>query len=478
VALGVADPDFAKDQLLLLLQERYLHPNGQVPAYEWNFSDVNPPVHAWAAYFVYQADQRRTGKGDRAFLETVFQKLLLNFTWWVNRKDPNGRNVFEGGFLGLDNIGVFDRSAPLPTGGYLEQADGTAWMAFYAQMMLQIALELSLEDQAYSEMALKFFEHFIWIASAMTYIGGDTRMWDSEDGFFYDVLRKPDGEAIPLKVCSLVGLLPLAAATLFHAEARANVPEVLSRAAWFIEHRAPLLANIHDPRRLGVHDRIMLSILGEERLRRVLEHLLDEEQFLSPYGIRSLSARHRAQPYRFWACGREYDVHYQPAESDSAMFGGNSNWRGPIWMPVNALLIRSLLTYYAYYGDEFQVDFPTGSGRKMNLYQVAHALTQRLASIFTPDQHGHRPVFGGTKKFQEDPHFRDHVPFYEYFHGDLGAGIGASHQTGWTGLIAAMLTWFALNSAQRVLETGGVEEADGTPLLELDILPLAAASVG
>jgi hypothetical protein len=351
-------------------------------------------------------------------------------------------------------------------------------MAFYAQMMLQIALELSLQDQTYSEMALKFFEHFIWIASAMTYVGGDTRMWDAEDGFFYDVLRKPDGEAIPLKVSSLVGLLPLAAVTLFHSEARANLPEVVSRANWFIEHRAPLLANIHDPRRLGVHDRVMLSILDEERLRRVLEHLLDEEEFLSPFGIRSLSARHRDQPYRFWANGQEYAVRYLPAESDSAMFGGNSNWRGPIWMPVNALLIRALLTYYAYYGEGFLIEFPTRSGRKMNLYQVAHQLTQRLASIFTPDQQGHRPVFGGTKKFQEDPQFRDHVPFYEYFHGDLGAGIGASHQTGWTGLIAPMLTWFALNSAARVLQSGGVEEAVGTPLLELDISPVAPAHLG
>ncbi len=473
VAFAVVDPDFAKAQLSLLLEARYLHPNGQVPAYEWNFSDVNPPVHAWAAYLVYQTEQRRTGTGDRDFLETVFQKLLLNFTWWVNRKDPNDRNVFEGGFLGLDNIGVFDRSAPLPTGGYLEQADGTAWMAFYAQMMLQIALELSLQDPNYAKMALKFFEHFIWIASAMTYIGGDTPMWDPDDGFFFDVLRTPDGRATPLRVHSLVGLLPLAACTIFHAQARSNVPEVMSRANWFIEHRAPLLANIHDPRRLGVHDRIMLAILGEDRLRRVLAHLLDEEEFLSPFGIRSLSARLGAQPFRFTTGGREYDVRYLPAESDSGMFGGNSNWRGPIWMPINALLIRSLLTYYAYYGDEFQVEMPTRSGRKLNLYQVAHELTQRLARIFTPDEHGHRPVFGGVRKFQEDPHFRDHVPFYEYFHGDNGAGIGASHQTGWTGLIAPMLEWFARNSAQRVLETGGIEELDGAPLLPWPILPIS-----
>jgi hypothetical protein len=463
VALAVADPDFAKQQLLLLLKDRYLHPNGQVPAYEWNFSDVNPPVHAWAAYFIYEGDQRRSGKADRAFLESVFQKLLLNFTWWVNRKDLNGRNIFEGGFLGLDNIGVFDRSAPLPTGGYLEQADGTSWMAFYAQMMLQMAIELSLEDPSYEEMAVKFFEHFVWIASAMTHIGGGTRMWDEEDGFFYDCLRTPDGNATPLKVRSLVGLMPLAVSTLFDLRARAKLPEVVARTDWFIEHRAELTKNIHDPRRLGVRDRIMLAILGEDRLRRVLSHMLNEEEFLSSFGIRSVSAHHRTEPYQFWASGQKYEVRYLPAESDSAMFGGNSNWRGPIWFPINALLIRALLTYYGYYGDEFQVDFPTGSGRKMNLYQVANELTQRLANIFVPDRQGHRPVHGGARKFREDPHWRDLVLFNEYFHGDNGAGIGASHQTGWTGLIAPLLTWFSLNSAQRLAGTGGVEEAPPAP---------------
>ena len=460
MALGAANPDFAKSQLLLLLQERYLHPNGQVPAYEWNFSDVNPPVHASAAYFIYEFDKRRTGRGDRAFLEKVFEKLLLNFTWWVNRKDPNGRNIFEGGFLGLDNIGVFDRSAPLPTGGYLEQADGTAWMAFYCQMMLQIALELSLENPNYSEMAIKFFEHFIWIASAMTYVGGGTSMWDPDDGFFYDVLRTPDGGATPLKVQSIVGLLPLTACTLLHPQVQAKLPELVARASWFVEHRAQLVGNIHDPRQPGVHGRIMLAILGGDRLRRVLAHMLDEEEFLSPFGIRSLSARHRAAPYRFWASGQEYEVRYLPAESDSGMFGGNSNWRGPIWLPMNALLIQALLSYYAYYGEEFQVELPTGSGRKLNLYQVARELTQRLARIFTPDEHGHRPVHGGAPRFHEDPHWRDLVLFYEYFHGDNGAGIGASHQTGWTGLIAPLLMWFSMNSAQQFLEKGGVGEAE------------------
>jgi hypothetical protein len=461
IALGVADPDFAKSQLLLLLEDRYLHPNGQVPAYEWNFSDVNPPVHAWAAYFIYQADQVRTGKSDRVFLDAIFRKLLLNFTWWVNRKDPNARNVFEGGFLGLDNISVFDRSAPLPNGGHLEQADGTAWMAFYSQMMLQIALELALEDASYSDMAVKFFEHFIWIASAMSHIGGGTQMWDPEDGFFYDVMRTPDGTGTPLKVRSMVGLLPLAVSAVFHGPARAKLPDLVERTDWFVTFREPLLANIHDPRKLGVHDRVMLAILGGDRLRHVLAHLLDEEQFLSPYGIRSLSAHHRAAPYRFWTAGQEHEVRYLPAESDSGMFGGNSNWRGPIWLPLNGLFIRALLTYYAYYGDEFQVEFPTGSGRKMNLYQVAQELTQRLARIFTPDEHGHRPVFGGARKFLEDPHWRDHVLFYEYFHGDNGAGIGASHQTGWTGIIAPLLAWFALNSPEHFLATGGIQETEG-----------------
>jgi hypothetical protein len=452
--LGMVDPEFAKQQLLLLMQERYLHPSGQVPAYEWNFSDVNPPVHAWAAYFLYQIDRQKTGKGDRTFLKTIFHKLLLNFTWWVNRKDPNGRNVFEGGFLGLDNIGVFDRSAPLPTGGYLEQADGTAWMAFYAQMMLQIAIELAVDDPSYGEMALKFFEHFIWIASAMTHIGGETEMWDNDDGFFYDVLRLPGGGGTRLKVQSMVGLLPLCAGTVLFGQARDKMPELVRRAVWFIEHRPQLVGNIHDPRQPGYHDRGLLAILGEDRLRRVLGHLLDEKEFLSPYGIRSLSAKHRDEPYRFWVGPQEYSVGYLPAESDSGMFGGNSNWRGPIWMPMNALIIRALVNYYAYYGDSFQVEFPSGSGRKMNLFQVAKELTNRLSAIFTPDSEGRRPVNGGAKKFN-DPHWRDYVLFYEYFHGDNGAGIGASHQTGWTGLVAGLLNFFANTTAQQILETAG-----------------------
>ncbi len=450
--IGMVDPDFAKQQLLLLLQERYLHPNGQVPAYEWNFGDVNPPVHAWAAYFLYQRDAQRTGKPDITFLKTAFHKLLLNFTWWVNRKDPNGRNVFEGGFLGLDNIGVFDRSAPLPTGGHLEQADGTAWMALYSQVMLQIAIELALEDRSYGEMALKFFEHFIWIASAMTHIGGGVQMWDEEDGFFYDALSTPDSGSTRLKVRSMVGLLPLAAATVFTGKVREHLPALAARARWFIDHRPQLVGNMQDPRKPGYRDRVLLSVLDEDRLRRVLSRMLDEKEFLSPYGIRSLSAKHREEPYQFWVGGQAFNVGYLPAESDSGMFGGNSNWRGPIWMPVNAILIRALMNYYMYYGDGFKVEMPTGSGRKVTLFQVAEELTGRLAHIFTRDEQGHRPVHGGARKFRDDPHWRDLILFYEYFHGDNGAGIGASHQTGWSGLIAPLMALFAVTRPQNVLD--------------------------
>jgi hypothetical protein len=447
--LGLVDSDFAKRQLTLLLDERYIHPSGQVPAYEWNFSDVNPPVHAWAAYFLYQQERVRTGVADTAFLRNVYHKLLLNFTWWVNRKDPSGRNVFEGGFLGLDNIGVFDRSAPLPTGGHLEQADGTAWMAFYCQMMLQISLELALEDPAYEGMALKFFEHFVWIAGAMTH--GRAGMWDEEDGFFYDVLCSPDGGCTRLKVRSMVGLLPLCAATVVNEHVRGRMPALAARAAWFVNNRHQLVDSIHDPRLPGVNDRRLLSVLGEDRLRRVLACMLDEREFLSPYGIRSLSAHHRDHPYTFWAGGQELRVGYLPAESDSGMFGGNSNWRGPIWMPMNALLIRALYNYYAYYGDDFKVECPTGSGRYMTLYQVAQELTRRLAGIFLRNEAGHRPVFGGTPKFRDDPLWRDHVLFFEYFHGDNGAGIGASHQTGWTGLIASLMTFAAVVAPDQLM---------------------------
>jgi hypothetical protein len=454
LALTLVDPDFGKRQLALMLREQYLHPNGQIPAYEWNFGDVNPPVHAWSTIFTYRLEKARTGQGDRDWLKGIFQKLLLNFTWWVNRKDRTGRNVFEGGFLGLDNIGVFDRSAPLPTGGHLEQADGTAWMALYCQNMLEIASELALTDPDYEDMSLKFIEHFYWIASSMAHLGQDTGMWDEEDGFYYDVLRLPDGRSQRLKVRSMVGLLPLCAATTFEGELLAKSPELAKRLRKFLAARPELYAAVHDPTRLGVAGRRLASILDETKLRRVLAKMLDEGEFLSDYGIRSLSRHHAEHPYVIHADGQEYRVSYVPAESDSGMFGGNSNWRGPIWMPVNALIIRALLQYHLYYGDEFTVECPTGSGRRMNLYQVAEEIAGRLAGIFLKDQKGRRPVYGGARKFQEDPHWRDCLVFYEYFHGDNGAGLGASHQTGWTGVIARTLHLFATLAPEQALGTG------------------------
>ena len=454
LALTLVDPDFGKQQLKLMLRERYIHPNGQIPAYEWNFGDVNPPVHAWATIFTYRLEKGQQGEGDREWLKSCFQKLLLNFTWWVNRKDRSGRNVFEGGFLGLDNIGVFDRSAPLPTGGYLEQADGTAWMALYCENMLEIAAELALTDPDYEDMALKFCEHFLWIASAMGHLGGETGMWDEEDGFYYDVLRLPDGQAQRLKVRSMVGLLPLCAATTFEGELLAKSPELHERLNWFLRPRPELRAAIHDPMAAGVGGRRLASILNETRLRSVLAKMLDENEFLSPFGIRSLSRYHADHPYVIQAGGQAYGVSYLPAESDTGMFGGNSNWRGPIWMPVNALIIRALLQYYMYYGDNFTVECPTGSGTRMNLYQVAEEISRRLANIFLKDKDGRRPVYGGTSKFQDDPHWRDCLQFYEYFHGDNGAGLGASHQTGWTGVIARTMHLFATLKPAAVLEGG------------------------
>jgi hypothetical protein len=454
LALTLVDPDFGKHQLKLMLRERYMHPNGQIPAYEWNFGDVNPPVHAWSTIFTYRLDKAQTGKGDTDWLKSSFQKLLLNFTWWVNRKDRAGRNVFEGGFLGLDNIGVFDRSAPLPTGGYLEQADGTAWMALFCQNMLEIAVELAMTDPDYADMSLKFVEHFLWIASAMGHLGQDTGMWDDEDGFYYDVLRLPSGQAQRLKVRSMVGLLPLCAATTFEGEGLAKYPEIAERFRWFLESRPELRAAIHDPMKQGVEGRRLASILDETKLRRVLSKMLDENEFLSQYGLRSLSRYHADHPYLMQAGGQEYRVSYLPAESDTGMFGGNSNWRGPIWMPVNALVIRALLQYYSYYGDDFTVECPTGSGRQMNLYQVAEEIGRRLTNIFLRDKTGNRPVYGGTRQFQEDPHWRDCLSFYEYFHGDNGAGLGASHQTGWTGAIARIMHLFATMSPELLLATG------------------------
>ena len=473
LALTLVDEEFGKQQLKLMLRERYMHPNGQIPAYEWNFGDVNPPVHAWSTIFTYRLEQAHTGEGDREWLKSSFQKLLLNFTWWVNRKDRSGRNVFEGGFLGLDNIGVFDRSAPLPTGGYLEQADGTAWMALFCQNMLEIAVELAMTDTDYVDMALKFTEHFLWIASAMVHLGQDAGMWDEADGFFYDVLRTPDGQAQHLKVRSIVGLLPLCAATTFDGRLMAKYPELGERFQWFLDTRPELVAAIHDPRKVGYAGRRLASILDETKLRRVLEKMLDENEFLSPYGLRSLSRYHAEHPYVFQADGQEYRVSYLPAESDTGMFGGNSNWRGPIWMPVNALIIRALLQYYTYYGNEFTVECPTGSGQHMNLYQVAEEITRRLSSIFLRDQDSRRPVYGGARKFQEDPHWRDHLLFYEYFHGDNGAGLGASHQTGWTGIIARLMHVFATLTPQQILEGGKMAYAEATAQVQSG--PLADA---
>ncbi|HSC14985.1 MAG TPA: glucosidase, partial [Gammaproteobacteria bacterium] len=426
----------------------------QLPAYEWNFGDVNPPVHAWSTIFTYRLEQARHGRGDLDWLERSFQKLLLNFTWWVNRKDRAGSNLFEGGFLGLDNIGVFDRSSPLPTGGYLEQADGTAWMALFCQNMLEIAVELAVEKPNYVPMAQKFVEHFLWIASAMIHAGDDVGMWDEEDGFFYDVLRLPNGQGQRLKVRSMVGLLPLCATTVFEGELRRKYPELERQFRDFLSSRPELTAMIHDPAKPGHADRRLASVLDERRLRLVLAKMLDENEFLSQYGIRSLSRFHEKHPFELRVGDQLYTVPYLPAESDTGMFGGNSNWRGPIWMPVNGLIIRALLQYYAYYGDEFTVECPTGSGRRMTLYQVAEEIGRRLGNIFVRSERGERPVYGGTRKFQDDPHWRDLILFYEYFHGDNGAGLGASHQTGWTGIIARIQHLFATASAEQLLEIG------------------------
>ena len=439
-ALAMVDVDDAKAQLELMLRELYMHPSGQLPAYEWNFSDVNPPVHAWATLLVYETELEQRGEGDLVWLRRAFQKLLVNFTWWLNRKDPSGRNVFEGGFLGLDNIGVFDRSAPLPTGGRLEQSDGTAWMVFFSQCMLRIALELAAHDPAYEDMVLKFAEHFAFIAAAMDRIGDNQdELWDEEDGFFYDVLRFPDGSATRLRVRSIVGLLPLCATTILPVENAAVSEELLGRVRRRIEAMPELFATIHDPSRFGANGRRMLAVVDEEKLRRILSRVLDEDEFLGPHGLRALSRYHAANPYRFEVHGQAYEVRYLPAESDSGMFGGNSNWRGPVWFPVNYLILRGLLNLYAYYGDDFTVECPTGSGRQMTLFEVAGEIGRRLVSTFLPDGDGRRPVYGTAERFHSDPMWRDMLLFYEYFDGDDGSGLGASHQTGWTGLVANII---------------------------------------
>jgi hypothetical protein len=459
LGLALVDFDFAKEQLLLMLRNLYFHPNGQIPAYEWNFSDVNPPVHAWATLYLYRMEQN-LGRADVRFLERSFQGLMLNFNWWVNRKDPTGRNVFAGGFLGLDNIGVFDRSAQLPTGGSLEQADGTAWMAFYCQCMLDMSLILSEYDPMYQDVAFKFAQHFMWITYAMDRVGEQhDEMWDENDGFFYDLLRLPVGHAMRLKVRSMVGLLPLCASTVFEGDIETRYPKLAEMIALFKARHPEIVSHVSPTDRgfSGYRGRRLLAVLNEKKLERVLGYLLDEDEFLGPHGIRSLSRFHRDHPFRFRVGHDTLEVRYLPAESDSGMFGGNSNWRGPVWMPVNALIVRALINLYGFYGDDFKVQCPARTGPYMTLFEVAREIVRRLTGTFLRDANGMRPVYGGTAKFQNDPHWRDLILFYEYFHGDNGAGLGASHQTGWTGLIAPLLDVFARTDAHAMLELGREE---------------------
>lgn len=456
--LAIVDSDFAKQQLELMLRGVYLHPNGQMPAYEWNFSDVNPPVHAFATLFLMRAERAERGTLDIAFVKSAFNKLLLNFTWWVNRKDRFGKNVFEGGFLGLDNIGVFDRSAPLPTGGCLEQADGTAWMALFSQNMAELAVELSVHDSGYEDMVTKFIEHLMYIASSMNRTGEDG-MWDEEDGFYYDLLRLPDGSASRLKVRSMVGLLPLCATTVVEKSQRESIPQAMAQITE-LHSRMPDIAKAMHPTgegHFGVNERGIIALLNPERLRRILSKMLDEEEFLSPYGIRSLSKFHEKHPYLLNVGGKEYRVDYLPGESNSGMFGGNSNWRGPVWMPVNALIIRALLQFYRYYGEGFKIECPTGSGVFMNLFEVSRDIADRLTRLFSrepangPANGGGRPINCASQKFQTDPHWRDYILFYEYFHAETGAGLGASHQTGWTGVIAKLIQMYGLMDSSNAL---------------------------
>ena len=447
VPFALVDPVFAKEQLVLMTREWYMHPNGQIPAYEWAFGDVNPPVHAWATWRVYQIEQERHGTSDRAFLETVFHKLLLNFTWWVNKKDADNRNVFQGGFLGLDNIGVFDRSAPLPGGGHIDQSDGTSWMAMYSLNMLRIALELAIENPVYENIATKFFEHFLYIAKALNDLGGDGEgLWNEEDQFYYDVLHLPSGTTVPLKVRSLVGLAPLFAVETLDQALLEKVPNFKRRMEWFLKNK-PDLANLvsrwHEP---GIGDTHLLSLLRGHRMKALLRRMLDEKEFFSDFGIRAVSKYHEENPYAvncdgsMVQCdGGQVSVKYEPAESTTSMFGGNSNWRGPIWFPMNFLLVESLYKFHDYYGDDFQIECPVGSGQKKTIAQAADEVGRRLTSIFTNNEDGHRPVYNRYPKMQNDDHFKDHILFYEYFHGDNGRGVGASHQTGWTALVASLI---------------------------------------
>jgi hypothetical protein len=440
IALALVDPDFAKEQLILLLREWYMHPNGQLPAYEWAFGDVNPPVHAWAAWRVYKIEKRIRGRSDRSFLERVFHKLLLNFTWWVNRKDPDGMNVFQGGFLGLDNIGVFDRSQPLPTGGHLEQSDGTSWMGMYCLNMLAIALELAREDPAYEDVASKFFEHFVYIAHAINVHGAEgIALWDEEDGFFYDAIHLPNGEQHYLKVRSMVGLIPLFAVETLEPETIARLPGFQRRMQWFLDNMPDFASRVDSTQASPNGPRRLLSLVDRKQLVRILGYMVDKQEFFSPHGIRALSRFHAAHPYILAVNGSERRVDYEPAESQSGTFGGNSNWRGPIWFPTNFLMIESLQKFHHYYGDGFKVECPSGSGQQMSLWDVSAEISRSLTHIFLRDANGRRPLYGSLEKFQKDPWWRDLILFYEYFHGDNGAGLGASHQTGWTGLVAKLL---------------------------------------
>jgi hypothetical protein len=446
VSLALIDAEFAKSQLVLITREWYMHPNGQLPAYEWSFGDVNPPVHGWAAWRVFQMDRKHRRRenprdpGDLQFLERMFHKLMLNFTWWVNRKDASGRNIFQGGFLGLDNIGVFDRSAPLPTGGYINQADGTSWMAMYSLNLMRIALELAQHNHVYEDIATKFFEHFLCIAQAMTNIADSGMgLWDDGDGFYYDVLNLPSGDSIPMQLRSMVGLIPLFAVETLDPDLLDRVPEFKRRLEWYLNYRPDLAFLVSRWSVGGSGDRRLLSLLRGHRMKLILKRMLDESEFLSPFGVRAISRGHFNRPYEFWCNGQCVTVEYQPGESKSDLFGGNSNWRGPIWFPCNYLLVESLQKFHHYYGDDFKVECPTGSGRFLTLNKVAQELQTRLARIFLRDEKGCRPVLGHWGRFQSDPYFKDHVLFYEYFHGDSGRGVGASHQTGWTGLIAKLL---------------------------------------
>ena len=438
IPLALVDPESAKQQLTLLVREWYMHPSGQIPAYEWHLGDVNPPVHAWAAYRVYQIERRTTGRTDRAFLESVFLKLMLNFTWWVNRKDTAGRNVFEGGFLGLDNIGLFDRSSPLPGGGVLEQADATSWMGMYCLNMLDIALELARENASYQDVANKFFEHFLLIAHAMNHMGGHVSLWDEKDGFYYDVMRRPGGE-FPVRVRSMVGITPLFAVTVLEPDSVDRFGAFWRRAHWLLENRPELAVHCPLMEVPGQRQRRLLSLVPRERLARILGRMLSSDEFLSPYGVRSLSRSYAAEPYELVIDGRVFRVQYEPGESQTGLFGGNSNWRGPVWLPVNYLLIESLQRLHHYYGNSFRVECPTGSGRRLTLGEVANELSRRIISLFLTGPDGRRPTHGTSTHFRDDPHFQDHVTFFEYFHGDTGEGLGARAQTGWTALVAKLL---------------------------------------